>query len=522
MPDFTKPFVIECDASGRSLRAVLMQEQRPVAYFSKALSGRLLNKSAHEKELMALVLAIQHWRPYLLVHKFVVQTDQRSLKQLLVQPLTTPAQQNWAAKLLGFDFDIIYKEGGLNRAVDALTRRDEEVELATVSIPSWVDWGRLQEEVRADPELAVIITTLDRGAAAPKHYSLSRGILLYKGRLVIPRSSQWVQRFLKEYHASPAGGHAGALRTYRRLATNLHWPGMMRSVTQFMAECDVCQRNKYETKSPAGLLNPLPIPDRVWEDISLDFITGLPRSMGIDCILVVVDRFSKYGHFIGIKHPFTSRTVADVFAREVVRLHGMPSSIVSDRDPIFLSSFWKELFKLSGTTLKMSSTYHPETDGQTEVLNRCLETYLRCFASERPKTWGKWLSWAEFCYNTGFHSGANTTPFEVVYGRPPPPIVPFLPGEVRVQALAESLQERDVILHHLKYHLNRAQERMVKEANKHRRPLNFQVGDMVFLKFCPYRQKSLYDRKQKLAPRFFGAICNRGKGWSGGISSKIT
>lgn len=259
-----------------------------------------------------------------------------------------------------------------------------------------------------------------------------------------------------EFHSTPSGGHSRAFRTYQRLAANIYWPGMMKAITSLVAAYDVCQKNKYETKSPAGLVNPLPIPDRVWKDISIDFITGLPRSGKIDCILVV-DRLSKYVHFMGLRHPYSARSAAEIFAREVVRLHGIPESIVSDRDPVFLSSFWRELFRAAGTTLRMSSAYHPKTDGQTEVMNRCLETYLRCFASERPKGWSKWLAWIEFHFNMGFQSSAGMTPFEVVYGRPPPQLVPFLPGEVRVQALADSLRERDDILAHLRAHLERAQ-----------------------------------------------------------------
>jgi hypothetical protein len=157
---------------------------------------------------------------------------------------------------------------------------------------------------------------------------------------------------------------------------------MQKTVRDFVRAFDVCQRQKNEATSPGGFLQPLPIPNAIWEDISLDFITGLPKSKGFEAVLVVVDRLSKYSHFILMKHPYTAKSVAELFVKEIVRLHGIPSSIVSDRDPLFVSHFWKELFKMPGTTLKMSSSYHPETYGQTEVTNRCLESYLRCFAAE--------------------------------------------------------------------------------------------------------------------------------------------
>ena len=158
----------------------------------------------------------------------------------------------------------------------------------------------------------------------------------------------------------------------------------------------ICLKNKALALSLVGLLLPLEISTTVWSDISMDFIEGLPTSKGYEVIFVVVDRFNKYGHFLPLKHPYTAKTVADLFVNEIVRLHGYPKSIVSDRDKVFLSGFWKELFRLAGTQLNRSSTYHPQSDGQTKVVNRGVETYLRCFCGERPKEWIQWLHWAEY------------------------------------------------------------------------------------------------------------------------------
>lgn len=164
----------------------------------------------------------------------------------------------------------------------------------------------------------------------------------------------------------------------------------------------------------------------------MDFVEGLPKLAGMDTILVVVDRLSKYGHFIALKHPFTATSVARIFVKEIVWLHGVPSSIVFDRDRIFVSHFWEELFKLQGTRLRRSTSYHPQSNGQTEVLNCTLETYLRCFFASKPKAWCSWLPWAEYWYNTSFHVSSRLTPFQIVYGREPPPLLRFEKGTMAV------------------------------------------------------------------------------------------
>ena len=182
-------------------------------------------------------------------------------------------------------------------------------------------------------------------------FSLHHDSLLYKGRLAIPSTSAMVDKLLLEYHTTAIGGRKGEYKTYLCLAKDWYCEGMQKMVTQFVKSCLVCQQQKASHQHPAGLFQTLLIPTQVWDDITMDFIEALPKSGEYDTVLVVVDRFTKFAYFIGLKHPFNATTIAVVFVKEVVRLHGFPSSIVSNRDKIFMITFWSELFRLQGTVL---------------------------------------------------------------------------------------------------------------------------------------------------------------------------
>ncbi|CAL9017935.1 unnamed protein product [Prunus brigantina] len=331
--DFSKQFTIECDASQGGLGAVLSQNDHPIAFLSKPLSGRNMARSVYEKEMMSVIFAIQKWRPYLLGQQFRIITDHQTLRHFLDQP-------------------PLYKHPPL-----------------------------------------------------PKGFSWHDNTLFYKDRLFVPPVNEWRSKILQEFHASPTAGHSGYLRTLKRVQRNFMWPGLRSDVKAFITTCDTCQRQHYEAIHPPGLLQPLPIPAASWQSISTDFIEGLPHSKGKSVIMVVVDRLTKYAHFTALAHPFSAEKIAAVFIQEVFKLHGLPQSIISDRDPIFLSNFWESFFQLQGTKLCHSSAYHPQSDGQTEVINRILEQYLRCTIGDKPTSWTTWLPWAEF-WPSGVSPGA--------------------------------------------------------------------------------------------------------------------
>ncbi|KAL0539505.1 hypothetical protein IC582_023720 [Cucumis melo] len=505
LPDFSLPFIIETDASGTGLGAVLSQNHRPIAYFSQKLSPRAQAKSIYERELMAVVMAVQKWRHYVLGRKFTIISDQKALKFLLEQREVQPQFQKWLTKLLGYDFEILYQPGLQNKAADALSRVKLPAEFHSLMAHGLLDIDIVTREVEKDEELQGIIEILKEDPDGKANYQWKAGNLFYKGRLVLSRKSTLIPSLLHTFHDSVLGGHSGFLRTYKRMNGEIHWMGMKNDVKKYVEQCEICQRNKTEALTPAGLLQPLPIPNLILEDWTMDFIEGLPKAGGYDSIMVVVDRLSKMAHFIILKHPFSAKQVAEKFVEEIISKHGIPNSIVTDRDKVFLSHFWKELFTAMGTSLKRSTAFHPQTDGQTERVNRCLETYLRCFCNEQPTKWHRCIPWAELWYNTTFHASAKTTPFQIVYGRPPPPLVRYGDIKSNNNSVEQLLKERDLVISALKENLRMAQNRMKKQADLHRRELKFKVGDEVYLKLRPYRQRSLARKRcEKLAPKFYG------------------
>ena len=288
-------------------------------------------------------------------------------------------------------------------------------------------------------------------------------------------------------------------------------------VENFVKQCSICQHAKHSLQHPMGLLQPLPIPGGVWQDLTMDFIEGLPKSEGYSVILVVVDRLTKYAHFLPIRHPYTALMVAQTFLDTVVKLHGLPACIVTDQDTIFVSHFWKELFKLYRVNLQLSTTYHPQTDGQSERVNQCLEMYLRCLVQDSPRTWKSWLSLAQLWYNSCFHSSLGCSPFKALYGFDPNLGLAVSTSETAPTEVSEVVEAREAHLQLLKQRLEQAQNRMKMQADRNRTDREFSVGDQVLLKLQPYTQSSVASRPYpKLAYKFFGPY-KVSKDWQGGL-----
>jgi hypothetical protein len=341
-PDFTKTFIVECDASGNGIGVFLMQEGRPLAFESRPLKGKDLHKPIYDKEMMTILHALKKWHPYLIGRHFKVKTDHDSLKYLLEQRLSSEEQHKWVTKILGYDFEIVYKKGKQNVVADALSRKDEDVEAFLCPIPIiQLDWIiEARDEWKNDEKVWTLIERLQQDSSASNIFTWKNDSLWYKDCLYLCKNSQLKQKVLLELHTSPVRGHSGFLKTYHRVKNDFFWDGLKTNVQRFVEECLVCQQNKVETIKTLGLLQPLSIPSQCLEEVSMDFITRLPNSKGKSVIMVIVDRLTKYAHFCALYHPFKASTVATAFMDTVQKLHGSPKIIVSDRDPIFTGHFW--------------------------------------------------------------------------------------------------------------------------------------------------------------------------------------
>ncbi|XP_066333787.1 uncharacterized protein [Miscanthus floridulus] len=467
LPDFNKTFELECDASGIGLGGVLLQEGKPVAYFSEKLSGPSLNYSTYDKELLALVRTLETWQHYLWPKEFVIHSDHESLKHIRSQAKLNRRHAKWVEFIESFPYVIKHKKGKENIIADALSRRYTMLSQLDFKI---FGLETIKEQYAHDNDFKDVLLNCQEGKTWNR-FVLTDGFVFRANKLCIPASSVRLL-LLQEAHGGGLMGHFGVKKTEDILAGHFFWPKMRRDVERFVARCTTCQKAKSHL-NPHGLYMPLPVPSAPWEDISMDFVLGLPRTKkGRDSVFVVVDRFSKMAHFIPCHKSDDATHVADLFFREIVRLHGVPNTIVSDRDAKFLSHFWRTLWAKLGTKLLFSTTCHPQTDGQTEVVNRTLSTLLRAVLKKNIKMWEECLPHVEFAYNRSQHSTTKKSPFEIVYGFVPRAPIDLLPLPTSERVNFDAKQRAELIL---KLH----------ETTKEGSPMNlsFTYTDCFYYKF---------------------------------------
>ena len=485
-----------------------------------------------EQELLAFVHCIKEWEHYLRLKPFLVLTDNESLQFLYKHPRLSKRQARWLELFMELQFTVCHIPGHQNGAADALSRRnfpDDAPQIAYPSPPPATSALRaiaaISRPLFTSPDFLNRVRRLLPSEPAPvrvlkgenhRRYTLDDG-LVYLGndaehaerRMVLPNKRPLLLEILQTLHDDQIiGGHLGRDNTYEKVSRLFFWPNMKKFVADYVRTCEICQRVKTGRQLSAGLLQPLPPPERPWQECSLDFITSLPMtSKGFDAILVVVDRFSKMAHFIPCKGTDTARDIALLFVSGIVRLHGTPERLISDRDSKFTSQFWSDFTEAMGSVRAMSTANHPQTDGQTERTNRTLEQVLRAYTNNDLQRWDELLPNVEFVFNSMKSRATGFSPFETLYGvcprmhmtghfssKPHPDMDALKTRIARIQSIVKS-------------NLHRAAEEMKRWADKTKRDVVFEVGDMVMVHrdwITPPSIRTLTSKTRKLSPIWVG------------------
>ncbi|KAD3640786.1 hypothetical protein E3N88_30009 [Mikania micrantha] len=507
LPDGPDDFVVYSDASYLGLGCVLMQRGKVIAYASRQLKVHEVNYPTHDLELAAVVFALKIWRHYLYGVKCTIYTDHKSLKYLFTQKELNMRQRRWIELLKDYDCEILYHPGKANVVADALSRKEEH-EPIRVTVMKIVISSDLVDQIKEAQIEALKEENWKRDRIKGQAHNLeeeSRGLNTRWGRVWIPPTCSLKIDLMEEAHKSRYSIHPGATKMYRDLRVNYWWPGMKRDIVKYVEKCLTCLQVKAEHQKPYGKLQPLEIPMWKWEHITMDLITKLPKTRkGYDAIWVIVDRLTKSAHFIPIRESYSSEKMAEVYVKEIVSRHGIPVTIVSDRDTRFTSHFWRNFQKELGTKLLLSTAYHPQTDGQSERTIQTLEDMLRACIIDFGGSWDDYLPLAEFSYNNSYHSGLGMPPYEMLYGRRCR--TPVCWGEVGPRELEnkEILKETNQRIDQIRAHLKAAQDRQKSYADKRRRSIEFQVGDFVLLKVSPWKGVIRFRKRGKLSPHFIG------------------
>jgi len=545
--DMSKPFEVFTDSSDRAVGGALMQRTddgkalAAVAYASRVLSQTERNWPVHERELFAIVYVFKKFRAYLLGSEFTttVRTDHKSLTHFPEQKNLSQKQARWLEFLAEFDSLIKYIEGKYNWVADMLSRLrrqdgppspEEEAELEAallqvcqllvVSTVSTDAPGLLEvkECLSTDALAQEMKAKLEKGEVAKHQGSTFVFENEYWYRLNGDRRQLYVpvaatkmrEKLLEEYHDTPFAGHLGRDKTVAALLEKFWWPTLYSDVEEFVKRCHDCQLMKGRHGMIAGKMMPLKTPRYAWEQMTLDLMGPFPTTAeGLDSVVVFVCRFSKMVHIEACKKTDGAKAIAELFHRHVFKLHGLPSTIISDRDTRWTGQFWQRLFNLLGSKLNMSTAFHPQTDGQTENSNKTIQQILRILVQDRPQDWVSCLTAVEFAINNSKQAGTGLSPFEVCNGRKPAVPASYLtPLQTAgpVPAVDAWMKKNQEVIKFVSDNLEKAQQRQKKNVDRKRSDVEFSEGQLVKLVSSALRRKIQGSEafSKKLSPRFHG------------------
>ena len=517
-PTCGKEYVIYSDASLNGLGCVLMQDGKVVAYASRQLKPHEKNYPTHDLELAAIVFTLKIWRHYLYGEKCFIYTDHKSLKYLPSQRELNLRQRRWMELIKDYDCVIDYHPGKANVVADALSRKTVQTLRALNANLSLSDDGtvvaelvarpnllnRVLEAQKKDEKISAIIDQIRDGKETEFTVN-ENGVLCYKAWACVPDDDELRKAILEEAHSGSFAIHPGSTKMYQDLKMSFWWSGMKRDVSEFVTKCLVCQRVKAEHQVPSGLLQPIRIPEWKWDRITMDFVVGLPLTgRKHDSVWVIVDRLTKSAHFLPVRTDYSLDKLAELYIKEIVRLHGIPISIISDRDPRFTSRFWGKLQEAMGTRLNFSTAFHPQTDGQSERVIQILEDMLRSCAIDYEGSWDRHIPLVEFVYNNSFQSSIGMAPYEALYGRKCRTPLCWTELSERKVIGPDLIRETEEKVKIIREKLKVATDRQKSYTDMKRKDIRYEVGEKVFLKVSPWKKVMRFGKKGKLSPRFIG------------------
>ncbi|GJS57785.1 hypothetical protein Tco_0652569 [Tanacetum coccineum] len=507
LPEGSDDFVVYCDASIKGLGAVLMQRMKVIAYASRQLKIHEKNYTTHDLELGAVVFALKIWRHYLYGTKCVVFTDHKSLQHILDQKDLNMRQRRWIELLSDYDCEIRYHPGKANVVADALSRKERIEPLRVRALVMTIGLDLPSRILEAQKEAVKVenIEAEDIEGMLKKLEARADGTLCLDNRSWLPCYGDTRSLIMHESHKSKYSIHPGSDKMYHDLKMLYWWPNMKADIATYVSKCLTCAKVKAEHQRPSGLLVQPDIPEWKWEKITMDFITKLPKTAaGFDSIWVIVDRLTKSAHFLPMRETDSTEKLTRLYMKEIVARHGIPVSIISDRDSHFTSRVWQSLHKALGTQLDLSTTYHPHTDGQSERTIQTLEDMLRACVIDFRNGWDRNLPLVEISYNNSYHTSIKAAPFEALYGRKCcSPICWTEVGEAQLTA-PEIIHKTTEKIFKIRDRMQAIRDRQKIYADKRCRPLKFEIGDKVLLKVVTWKGVMRFGKCGKLNPRYIG------------------